>query len=141
MIPTRHTSAAPEGLWNLAGGNAPGAHPERGMHPGRGAGSGGTSRLSRTPAGVHRGAVRFPGALPSAKFPCPSGARLQPIPSLTSLSLAPGFSRVMAGETSGNRFNGFCGRASWTGKPLKRFASRADDDTRLKPGANETLPT
>ena len=55
-------------------------------------------------------------------------------PSL-GLSLAPGFSRVLADDVEGNRFNGFPAGAA--DKPLKRFVPLDDVHTRLKPGANE----
>jgi hypothetical protein len=56
------------------------------------------------------------------------------------LSLAPGFSRVLAGGGEASRFNGFCWPApdARSGKPLKRLAEWGRGDTRLKPGANET---
>jgi hypothetical protein len=50
-----------------------------------------------------------------------------------AVSLAPGFSPVMFGETRQNRFNGF----PRAGKPLKRLAGRWAANTRLKPGVNE----
>jgi len=50
---------------------------------------------------------------------------------LISTRLQPG---VMAGPHTLSRFSGFRGQ---TGKPLKRFSSRANAITRLKPGANE----
>jgi hypothetical protein len=53
--------------------------------------------------------------------------------SSATISLTPGFSPVNRGAEIENRFNGF----PHAGKPLKRLASRADFDTRLKPGVNE----
>ena len=50
-----------------------------------------------------------------------------------AVSLTPGFSPVMVGETCQNRFNGFP-RAS---QPLNRFTGRCAANTRLKPGVNE----
>jgi hypothetical protein len=50
-----------------------------------------------------------------------------------AVSLTPGFSPVMFGETCQNRFNGF----PRAGKPLKRLAGRWAAHTRLKPGVNE----
>jgi hypothetical protein len=50
-----------------------------------------------------------------------------------AVSLAPGFSPVMFGETRQNRFNGF----PRAGKPLKRLAGPCVANTRLKPGVNE----
>ncbi len=49
------------------------------------------------------------------------------------ISLAPGFSPVMAERQRSNRFNGLAGG----GKPLKRLAALAIFCTRLKPGVNE----
>jgi hypothetical protein len=50
-----------------------------------------------------------------------------------AISLTPGFSPVLAGKASQNRFNGFP-RAV---KPLKRLVHRNHYATRLKPGVNE----
>jgi hypothetical protein len=50
------------------------------------------------------------------------------------LSLTPGFSPVMAGGESQNRFNGF----SRADKPLKQLARPDAFATRLKPGVNES---
>jgi hypothetical protein len=49
------------------------------------------------------------------------------------VSLAPGFSPVLADKECENRFNGF----SSADKPLKRLAATPRHVTRLKPGANE----
>ena len=49
------------------------------------------------------------------------------------LSLAPGFSPVIAGKNEENRFNGF----PPAGKPLKRLTSRRRQCARLKPGVNK----
>ena len=57
------------------------------------------------------------------------------------LSLAPGFSRVLAPHLRQNRFNGFVRlrqHAAGT-KPLKRLSLRPLFPTRLKPGANESV--
>jgi hypothetical protein len=51
-----------------------------------------------------------------------------------AISLAPGFSPVMAGTAGQNRFNGF----SRPHKPLKRLARPNGFATRLKPGVNES---
>ena len=51
-----------------------------------------------------------------------------------TISLAPGFSPVMAGQAVQNRFNGFTCAA----KPLKRLARRDALTTRLKLGVNES---
>ena len=66
---------------------------------------------------------------------------------LASLSLAPGFSRVLCASRCKNRFNGFFGFAPHAThsnarpqKPLKRFPLIALAHTRLKPGANERVP-
>ena len=61
------------------------------------------------------------------------GMRTAVSESSTALPLAPGFSRVSATRSRGNRFNGFPRPA----KPLKRFGLFSPHDTRLKPGANE----
>jgi hypothetical protein len=50
-----------------------------------------------------------------------------------TISLTPGFSPVVAGQTGQNRFNGF----SCADKPLKRLARQDALTTRLKPGVNE----
>jgi hypothetical protein len=50
-----------------------------------------------------------------------------------AVSLTPGFSPVMVGETRQNRFNGF----PCADKPLKRLAGACAANTRLKPGVNE----
>ena len=51
----------------------------------------------------------------------------------SSLSLAPGFSRVLKRGRAPSRFNGFL----HSEKPLKRFRHPPTLNTRLKPGANE----
>ena len=51
-----------------------------------------------------------------------------------ALSLTPGFSPVVTGQTGQNRFNGF----PRAGKPLKRLAGRPPPGTRLKPDVNES---
>ena len=59
------------------------------------------------------------------------------------LSLAPGFSRVLGRENSGNRFSGFwlcCSLSHHLRKPLKRLSISSPWNTRLKPGANEIEP-
>ncbi len=54
-----------------------------------------------------------------------------------SLSLAPGFSRVLRPGVEASRFNGLLKG----GKPLKRFSAAEAVHTGLKPGANErSLP-
>ncbi len=50
-----------------------------------------------------------------------------------AISLTPGFSPMLAGKASQNRFNGF----PRAGKPLKRLMHRNHYATRLKPGVNE----
>jgi hypothetical protein len=52
---------------------------------------------------------------------------------LISTRLQPGESVV----PEQSRFNGFARAVSYPSKPLKRFATRHRDHTRLKPGANE----
>jgi hypothetical protein len=86
--------------------------------------------LSSVTVAVRRPTIRY-GARASARCTVRTSAASKPNP---TLSLALGFSQVIAGPMRHNRFSGFPA----TGKPLKRLEVICHIHTGLKPGANES---